>query len=413
MNCIKVRSLMLDYLYGELSPRKRRSVEKHLQTCADCPRELASYKATAATFRKLQMEEPTAELSERISAIALRDIEQYELLHTKRRRPYWKPALAAAAAALVVVVSIVYYLPQAAKSKMETQKLAAVKQGDEISQSGGSGGLLAKKEVARGDSALFDKDAEVSVNAIHIAGGKGSGEIAGKERLQSEMKYSAPTVAELPPVSAPAERTSAPGESGENAPEGLGAAAREQEAVPAPSAPAGAIAEAPKAVFALKQPMKAKSADVATDRLSEAAKPPMPTAQEEFSKANEDFYKRDFSSAVSTYQKVIDLKPKGDIAIEAKYRQGQSYQELHLYGKALAAYDEIMRDHPNFYAMGDIYLAAGDCYVELGRKEDALRSYEVVRDQFPVMREVAVQRIDRLSQQGTSGTPNEEGPEGK
>jgi len=409
---------MLEYLYGELSPRKRRSIEKHLQTCADCPRELASYKTTVATFSKLQMEEPTRELTDRIAAIALRDIEQHELLHIKRSRSYWKPALAAAATALVVIISIVYYLPQAEKSKMETQKLAAVRQGDEMLQSGGSGNALAKKEIARAkeDSGLQEKDAEVSSPLTGSAGGKGlSARIDGKERLESEMKYSAPTVAESSPVaSSPAEDARIRNELRRDAPMAVGGTVSDQEVAQNLSAPAGAATEANKTALPSQQPMKAKSADMVTDKLSKAGKPSTPTAQEEFSKANADFYNSDFSSAVTAYQKVIDLEPKGDWAVEARYRQAQSYQQLHLYEKALTAYEEIIQNHPDFYALGDVYLAAGDCYLSLGREKDAVRNFEIVRDKFPVMRDVAVQRIDRaLSQQAVSEKSNKSTPEGK
>lgn len=406
---------MLEYLYGELSPRKRRSVEKHLRTCADCPKEIDSYKATVETFSKLRMEEPTADLTERISAIAQRDVERHELLYMKRTRSYWKPALAAAAVSLVVVLSIVYYLPQAAKNKVDPQKLAAVKQGEEMSRFEGSGNALAKKEVAKADEEprLRAKGAEVSEQMFRMAGKQGSKEIAVKERPQSETKDSAPIVAESSPASPPAEDTLVRRESERGAPEALGMAAHDQEAAPPPSAPVGATAEPPKAVLAFQQPMKVKSADIATDKLEER-KPTASTAQEEFLKANADFFNRDFSSAAAAYQKVIDLEPKGDRAVDARYRQGQSYQQLQVYEKALAAYEEIIRDHPDFYALGDVYLAAGDCYLALNREEDALRSFEIVRDQFPIMRDVAVQRIDRmLSQRGANEKSKELTPEGK
>jgi len=58
MNCAKAQSLMLDHLYGDLKPSSERALLRHLQECSACSEEFETHKATAASFAKLDMEEP-------------------------------------------------------------------------------------------------------------------------------------------------------------------------------------------------------------------------------------------------------------------------------------------------------------------------------------------------------------------
>jgi anti-sigma factor RsiW len=46
------------YIDGELSPRLRRKVERHLDACADCRRELESLRATVTLMRRMPVLAP-------------------------------------------------------------------------------------------------------------------------------------------------------------------------------------------------------------------------------------------------------------------------------------------------------------------------------------------------------------------
>ncbi|NQU08182.1 MAG: hypothetical protein HQ583_06435, partial [Candidatus Abyssubacteria bacterium] len=111
MKCNKAQSLMLDHLYGDLKPRKQKALLQHLQVCRTCSEEFEAHKATSSAFARLDMEEPSPELSARIAAMAARDLERQELLRPLTSGWNWKPALATVAAATVAVVIIVRYVP--------------------------------------------------------------------------------------------------------------------------------------------------------------------------------------------------------------------------------------------------------------------------------------------------------------
>ncbi len=40
-----------------------------------------------------------------------------------------------------------------------------------------------------------------------------------------------------------------------------------------------------------------------------------------------------------------------------------------------------------------MYLAVGECYLAMGKTEDAVRNFEIVRKKFPAKRELALQKI--------------------
>jgi len=54
MTCHEVRESLSAYLDEALTPDERARVDAHLETCADCPRELASLRATVTLLRRVQ-----------------------------------------------------------------------------------------------------------------------------------------------------------------------------------------------------------------------------------------------------------------------------------------------------------------------------------------------------------------------
>ncbi len=63
--------LLQDYLDGEVVPEQARAIEAHLAECADCAREVASYRVVFDRLGSLPLFEPSPQLVERILAEAM------------------------------------------------------------------------------------------------------------------------------------------------------------------------------------------------------------------------------------------------------------------------------------------------------------------------------------------------------
>lgn len=63
--------LLQDYLDGELVPEQVRAIETHLAGCADCAREVASYRLVFERLENLPLWEPSPALVDRVLAEAM------------------------------------------------------------------------------------------------------------------------------------------------------------------------------------------------------------------------------------------------------------------------------------------------------------------------------------------------------
>ncbi len=63
--------LLQDYLDGEVVPEQAQAIEAHLAGCADCARELASYRLVFERLESLPLFDPSPQLVERVLAQAM------------------------------------------------------------------------------------------------------------------------------------------------------------------------------------------------------------------------------------------------------------------------------------------------------------------------------------------------------
>jgi len=427
MNCSKAQSLMLDYLYGELKPRRRTVLERHLRTCTQCSEEFAAHKTTIATFAKVQPEEPPAGISRRIAALAEEEIEQ----HKPSRVAYfrrWKPALAAAATAMLVIICFAYYLPQTSKYETTERKAVAMRRAPAgFEESGDS--MLAMKDSSAVESEeylLEHREAGKAMPASGIYHGKKNGvdayeastdriaeSVSGAILENQVMRDELPLGGVLPSTRAKSTYSAEPGR--ERLTLGPDDGELDVDASlplePPPAAPEGERIAA-SSVRSLSEATARQ--DVPADVKEKAAESPSPEksarfyqwknerAQEALAEGNAYYESGDFRGAATSYQKAITLQPGEGLAAEARYRLGRSYQESGSCDKAVIVYKETLEKHPDSPALGDIHIALGECYFELGKMEEALHNFEIVRDRFPAMRELALQKIDMVTSQRTA-----------
>lgn len=66
LSCAVARSMVSDYIDGELAPDLCRALEAHLQTCPSCPPLYASLSQTLAELRALEDSRGVDELAQRV-----------------------------------------------------------------------------------------------------------------------------------------------------------------------------------------------------------------------------------------------------------------------------------------------------------------------------------------------------------
>lgn len=68
LSCPEARSLVSDYIDGELPAASARALEDHLQTCPNCPPLYASLVQTLADLRAMEDTTGVEELARRVEA---------------------------------------------------------------------------------------------------------------------------------------------------------------------------------------------------------------------------------------------------------------------------------------------------------------------------------------------------------
>lgn len=125
MDCSRIDELLVDYLYQELEPAQQERFEAHLQSCARCSEEVASFDQTRGMMQELPEEDPPP----RISAFLLTEASQahqppapgfWERLRQSLRLAAMHPAMTAAVS-LVLVLGISFYAYRSHTPKMEHQ----------------------------------------------------------------------------------------------------------------------------------------------------------------------------------------------------------------------------------------------------------------------------------------------------
>ena len=467
MNCAKAQSLMLDHLYGELKPSGERALLRHLQECSKCSEEFEKHKATAASFAKLDMEEPPPGISAQIVAMAAEDIEKQKSTRTIFSGRNWKPAFASLAMASLAIFIVVRYVPRtsypgspdlAVKSRSEAAKRqtamppAASRPSDVVlenassaqsqdestiiirqdaNQTKGNGGYGVDND-SFGDYIAADKiiSTELKNKERGRVGGKagaveepGSGRSASAQEPPADKELRSLGYIDSPPSSKPSGwedfkdyfRSTRAGEEGSRTPVDGPVATSKVEAdhaeVNAPSPineveqPA-VFAAKPKPKLTAKKPAEMKEEESlvvgGSITLADSLEPDPDLAQEEQLRGNGLFDSREFKAAVMDSEKAVNGKLDRQLTADYAYKLGKTYQEQDECEQAIAVYETIPDEHPDFDKLADVYISMGECYYELakvGNKintfdlEKAQKSLDVVLEEFP---ETSNARLEKL-----------------
>jgi TolA-binding protein len=118
MNCKKCQEQLVDLLYGELSPRRRRAMEAHLKACPVCAKEFETMRATRELFTGLDDPAPPRTIETRIKATAQQEAERPA--PASQWRILFHPAFATAVLAILAFGVVLFEM----EKRPEPQKIA-------------------------------------------------------------------------------------------------------------------------------------------------------------------------------------------------------------------------------------------------------------------------------------------------
>jgi len=415
MNCEKAQSLMLDHLYGELKPRKQAALKRHLQACSGCAEEFAAHKATASTFKKLEIEEPPSGITRNIAAMAAEDIEQNAPARA-RSAWYWKPAMATAAAVALVTITFISmpYVRRSEESaaiKTIAMKMDKPSEMAEMKKSRGSAGPEDAGSIE--GKGLFDYDVSSEPMAESAPVVMMGDMMDDKNEVGRRSKYSVHDALSIR----------------SNLEQKPDLALRRQESrdrsdIQPPAAPAPTVgrsisngfyaasgaATPQKQVLSETEEMPAEKLMYAgTDETADLQTFTLKKAREESAKENILFDEREMDTIAANYRQTIGGESKETIPPEVWFQLGRKYQDSELYEKAVPVYKEIIENYPDYPEMANVHIAIGNCHLMMGEIENALLSFKLVYKDFPASREIAQERIlEAVSQKKSAETKAEE-----
>jgi tetratricopeptide (TPR) repeat protein len=109
------------------------------------------------------------------------------------------------------------------------------------------------------------------------------------------------------------------------------------------------------------------------------------------------FDQKDFSQALTEYQKVIDTSEYDDLSEQAYSRQASIYVTRNQYQPALDAYQKLAANSHDAQVQTRAQFGLADCYADLSQYDEAIKALRAIKDE----REHAhvAQRISELEQQ--------------
>ena len=117
----------------------------------------------------------------------------------------------------------------------------------------------------------------------------------------------------------------------------------------------------------------------------------LPTGENYYVKATEEYSQHFYAPAIDDYQKLIDEYPFSPFAEEAELNIGLAYYKSHNYAEAIGAFNDFLRMHPTskHLDIASYYLAMSH-YDQIGRPDQdqthtelALEQFEIISRRFP------------------------------
>lgn len=381
MDCRKCREQLVDLLYGDLSDRKRKEVEAHLEQCPDCSREFEDMKATRMAFADLSDPEPGKHLEARIKATAMEELER--TVQVKRWKIIFHPAFATAALAVIAVGVLLLETQELKVSAEKTPRPAERKeyrfldqQATELMEDKGRGGAetAADKAVAEGKER---KDLSVhvtlkpqaplpevpeaekaelrSIGSLDNEAAEATGgtcPVCDRERALEHDEY------ELPPEEIQAAKDSKPS-----------------------SEAASLDSKTPEKSALMAKHVVQYSSEGRLDYAREAMK------RGEWARAGKIYS-----------QTIAELGTYDPRKMEAEYNLARCYKELGKYAEARKMLEKYIRDYPESGNIADVMFMIAEVYELEGMPKKAKATYSQIKEKFPPRAEEADAKLKAIKQ---------------
>lgn len=102
-----------------------------------------------------------------------------------------------------------------------------------------------------------------------------------------------------------------------------------------------------------------------------------------FDNAKADYISNRLDSAIDGFKEYLEKFPTATNASEAQFWIGQSYYQKGLFKDALTAYGKLISSYKGAPEVPDAYYQQGLCYLDLGQRAEARKTFELIVKQFP------------------------------
>ncbi len=102
-----------------------------------------------------------------------------------------------------------------------------------------------------------------------------------------------------------------------------------------------------------------------------------------FDNAKADYISNRLDSAIDGFREYLEKYPTANNASEAQFWIGQSYYQKGLFKDALTAYGKLISTYKGAPEVPDAYYQQGLCYLDLGQRAEARKTFELIVKQFP------------------------------
>lgn len=364
MNCKKAETLLVEYLYQELSAKKTLEIEKHLQTCDRCPKTLESWRAIHGGFQNSDYPEASPFLKQKILAAARQELARkpsfLERFSFVIKPAFVLPVMVLGLAALLFLPlqekKADFAMAPPSKQSVSVAKNSAKKLDSSESEQDRlrSPGYLSDIDQAR---KLEERDelnrTDVSKDREKVLGDKADGMEQGKVAAGLESQ-----------------RQNEPKEQ-----EGQFSALEEKPASSAP-VPEDSIQQSTNKTKA-QEPTQQQPAPPEYKESAVAQAYPGLTAKTEvsFERAQMLFKNNDLANGKDVAEQAIVEDKKRSLASQF-HQAGIEYQHEKENDKAILQYSLLLKNYPDYARKADVLLRLGDSYRELGQYVEAQKAYQ-------------------------------------
>ena len=104
--------------------------------------------------------------------------------------------------------------------------------------------------------------------------------------------------------------------------------------------------------------------------------------KQRYEAALQKFYNRQYKEAIREFTQLMNSDPDNRLASNCQYWIGESYNALHQYRKAIAAFNAVLR-YKASYKFDDALLMSGLCHLKIGDKSTAREEFQQLVSRFP------------------------------